>query len=97
VRIKGLLIVATFLLAACIEQPPEESEPLAPVTTEEQEVDEGYWLPPLALQPPISDAIIPGDPAWPIESWTRLPAHSPAPTLEGLLGKVVVILCFQHW
>ena len=41
--------------------------------------------------------IVPGDPAWAVESWTRLRVGDPAPTRENLLGKVAVILCFQHW
>jgi len=37
------------------------------------------------------------DPDWPIHSWTRLLPELAAPSRASLAGKVVVILCFQHW
>ena len=100
---KQLLVVLACGLAACtVESTPDDSDPVDKPKTKE-EIPTEPTLP--VAEPPatpqlegaISDAIIAGDPTWPVESWTRLQVGDAAPTLEGLLGKVVVILCFQHW
>jgi len=85
------LVVGMGLLAtACTTETTEDHGPT--ILTEVSQ-----YPGPRPINPGISDAVIPGDPSWPVVSWTRLPVGTPAPTLESLLGKVVVILCFQHW
>ena len=87
------------LSVACTRKPPPDKSPDATTDTEVIPPEDtggepepiNYW------EAPISDAIVPGDPDWNVESWTRIPEGMPAPTLEFLLGKTVVIFAFQHW
>ena len=50
-----------------------------------------------AAEGQLADVQHAADPAWPIHSWTRLSPGMVAPSRASLAGKVVVILCFQHW
>lgn len=93
---KHALIFTTCLLAGCTTAPLEEDEE-RPLTGHRDGAVTNDGSIDYIGDVPISDEVVPGDPSWAVESWTRLPVNMPVPTLETLAGKVVVILCFQHW
>jgi hypothetical protein len=97
-RINYLVLATVCCLTACtVEAPPEESEPVVAASQPEEEPEGRSFFPQIKVDPAISDAIIPGDPSWPVESWTRLREGRAAPRIDGFPGQVLVILCFQHW
>jgi hypothetical protein len=85
---------ASFLFGCTADVPGEPSDRGSEGIDNREDVA-GDPLPLAA--PPISDAIIAGAPGWPLHAWTRMPLGAVAPTPETLLGRVAVVLCFQHW
>ncbi len=83
---------AAALLAACTPQAVEPVDDGSEVSEPEPTPE-----PTPSWSDPPSDDIVPGDEDWAVASWTRLPEGIGAPTLDSLLGKVVVFFCFQHW